>query len=255
MMKKSFACLITSLCTLPTSAFADSPYFSLKDGDGFKRFSISAGWLHAMPQGNGNPININTSVAEGTKSKVGDITVDSVLGAIDQSTSDGKTKHDKLEGLVNNIITKPIITHEGSDGKRYLNGEVAGDATINGLSNWQAQGTGLTADNVDTLGIMANYFFTDNLSLEVKAGIPPKVDIKGEGQIYAPLTGTDTPGKVAGIIDAGLIIGGDLPLKKDIPITNLSQSKKAASATAWLPAAEVHYQFALYTTKKDNSLK
>jgi len=243
MMKKSFACLLTGLCALPTITFADSPYFSLKDGDGFKRFSVSAGWLHAMPQGNGNPININTSVAEGTKSKVGDITVDSVLGAIDQSTADGKTKHDKLEGLVNNIITKPIITHEGSDGKRYLNGEVAGEATINGLSNWQAQGTGLTADNVDTLGIMANYFFTDNISLEVKAGIPPKVDIKGEGQIYAPLTGTDTPGKVAGIIDAGLIIGGDLPLKKDIPITNLSQSKKAASATAWLPAAEIHYQF------------
>ncbi|KXZ72611.1 OmpW/AlkL family protein [Acinetobacter venetianus] len=243
MKKHALYIAVGFAATFPTMSFANSPYFSLKDGEGFKRFSISAGWLHAMPQGNGNPININTSVAEGTKSKVGDITVDSVLGAIDQSTSDGKTKHDKLEGLVNNIITKPIITHEGSDGKRYLNGEVAGDATINGLSNWQAQGTGLTADNVDTLGIMANYFFTDNLSLEVKAGIPPKVDIKGEGQIYAPLTGTDTPGKVAGIIDAGLIIGGDLPLKKDIPITNLSQSKKAASATAWLPAAEVHYQF------------
>ncbi|KHF78618.1 Outer membrane protein W [Acinetobacter sp. neg1] len=243
MMKKSFACLLTGLCTLPTITFANSPYFSLKDGDGFKRFSVSAGWLHAMPQGNGNPININTSVAEGTKSKVGDITVDSVLGAVDQSTADGKKKHDTLEKLVNNPLTKPLITHEGSDGKRYLNGEVAGEATINGLSNWQAQGTGLTADNVDTLGIMANYFFTDNISLEVKAGIPPKVDIKGEGQIYAPLTGTDTPGKVAGIIDAGLIIGGDLPLKKDIPITNLSQSKKAASATAWLPAAEIHYQF------------
>lgn len=243
MMKKSFACLLTGLFALPTITFADSPYFSLKDGDGFKRFSVSAGWLHAMPQGNGNPININTSVAEGTKSKVGDIRVDSVLGAVDQSTADGKTKHDKLEKLVNNPLTKPLITHEGSDGKRYLNGEVAGEATINGLSNWQAQGTGLTADNVDTLGIMANYFFTDNISLEVKAGIPPKVDIKGEGQIYAPLTGTDTPGKVAGIIDAGLVIGGDLPLKKDIPITNLSQSKKAASATAWLPAAEIHYQF------------
>ncbi|MFV5262183.1 OmpW/AlkL family protein [Acinetobacter courvalinii] len=243
MMKKSFACLLTGLCALPTITFADSPYFSLKDGDGFKRFSVSAGWLHAMPQGNGNPININTSVAEGTKSKVGDIRVDSVLGAVDQSTADGKTKHDKLEKLVNNPLTKPLITHEGSDGKRYLNSEVAGEATINGLSNWQAQGTGLTADNVDTLGIMANYFFTDNISLEVKAGIPPKVDIKGEGQIYAPLTGTDTPGKVAGIIDAGLVIGGDLPLKKDIPITNLSQSKKAASATAWLPAAEIHYQF------------
>jgi hypothetical protein len=71
MMKKHyFACSV--LFALPTFTFADSPYFSLKDGDGFKRFSVSAGWLHAMPQGS-NPININTSVAEGTKSKVGDV--------------------------------------------------------------------------------------------------------------------------------------------------------------------------------------
>jgi outer membrane protein W len=44
----------------------------------------------------------------------------------------------------------------------------------------------LEADDVDTVGIMANYNFTDNLSLEIKAGIPPKVDIKGKGKIYAP---------------------------------------------------------------------
>ena len=50
MMKKSFACLITTgLCALPTLTFADSPYFSLKDGDGFKRFSISAGPLYVKP--------------------------------------------------------------------------------------------------------------------------------------------------------------------------------------------------------------
>ena len=27
----------------------------------FKRFSVSAGWLHVMPQGKANPFNINTA--------------------------------------------------------------------------------------------------------------------------------------------------------------------------------------------------
>ena len=31
----------------------------------FKRFSVSAGWLHVMPQGKANPFNINTAVANG----------------------------------------------------------------------------------------------------------------------------------------------------------------------------------------------
>ena len=28
-------------------------------GGSFKRFSVSAGWLHAMPQGKANPFNSN----------------------------------------------------------------------------------------------------------------------------------------------------------------------------------------------------
>lgn len=110
-------------------------------------------------------------------------------------------------------------------------GALTGTATIQGLSNWQSQGTGLEADNVDTVGLMINYNFTDNFSLEVKAGIPPKVDIKGKGDIYAPLTG-----KAETIL-------GTIGLKQDIHITDLSQGDKAASARAWLPAVELHYQF------------
>ncbi|TPU43295.1 OmpW family protein [Acinetobacter baumannii] len=236
MMKKSLFCMTAALFALPTVTSAASPYFSLKDGDGFKRFSVSAGWLHAMPQGSGNPVNINTSVEEGTKSKVGDVTVDSVLGAIDQSTANGKRKHDTLKTLTDNPLTSLLITHKGEDGKTYLNSNIAGEATINGLSNWEAQGTGLEADNVDTVGIMANYHFSDNLSLEIKAGIPPKVDIKGKGNIYAPLSGIDKPGGIGTIL-------GDIPLKQDIFITDLTQGSKAASARAWLPAVELHYQF------------
>ncbi|MFV5465021.1 OmpW family protein, partial [Acinetobacter sp. 207] len=48
-MKKTLCCL--ALSSLPVISYANSPYFSLKDGDGFKRFSVSVGALHVMPQG------------------------------------------------------------------------------------------------------------------------------------------------------------------------------------------------------------
>ncbi|CAG69062.1 OmpW/AlkL family protein [Acinetobacter baylyi] len=237
MMKKSFASLLTSLILLPAYSHADSPYFSLKDGDGFKRFSISAGWLHAMPQGKANPVYINTSVAEGTQSKVGDVSTDSVLNAIDQSTVAGKAWY----GLLNTGY-KDLL------GGNTLPSALAGTATINGLSQWEAPNTGLEAQNADTLGILTNYYFTDNWSLEIKAGIPPKVDIKGKGTIYAPLSGSATPLKDGSLLGnaIGNIIsqaGGDIPLKQDIKITDLEQGKRAASVRAWLPAAELHYQF------------
>ena len=74
--------------------------------------------------------------------------------------------------------------------------------------------------------------------MELKAGIPPKVDILGKGQVFAPLTGKVSPSGIAG----GLL--GDFEISKDIPITNLEQGNGvASSARAWLPAAEVHYQF------------
>lgn len=213
-MKKRMLCIAVGIAaTLPTMSFAESPYFSLKDGDGFKRFSLSAGWLHAMPQGSANPININTTVAEGTQSKVGDVSKQAVLDAA------VKDSNPIVYGAINLWPTDTVA------------GLATGTATIKGLSNWQSQGTGLEADNVDTVGIMANYHFTDNLSLEIKAGIPPKVDIKGKGDIYAPLSGS-----------ASTILG-DIDLKQDLHITDLTQGGKAATARAWLPAVELHYQF------------
>lgn len=213
-MKKRMLCIAVGIAaTLPTMSFAESPYFSLKDGDGFKRFSLSAGWLHAMPQGSANPININTTVAEGTQSKVGDVSKQAVLDAA------VKDSNPIVYGAINLWPTDTV------------SGLATGTATIKGLSNWQSQGTGLEADNVDTVGIMANYHFTDNLSLEIKAGIPPKVDIKGKGDIYAPLSGS-----------ASTILG-DIDLKQDLHITDLTQGGKAATARAWLPAVELHYQF------------
>jgi len=198
--------------TLPMMSYADSPYFSLKDGDGFKRFSVSAGWLHVMPQGKANPFDIATSVAEGTQSKVGDVSKKEVLAA---TVKDSNPTLYGAIGLLGDTVP----------------GFLTGTATVNGLSSWSANGTGLEAKNVDTLGIMTNYHFTDNVSLEIKAGIPPKVDIKGKGLITAPLTGK---------VNTGL---GGIDLKKDLAITDLSSQSKAASARAWTPALELHYQF------------
>lgn len=240
-MKKSLLCIMTSCMTLPMMAHADSPYFSLKDGDGFKRFSVSAGWLHAMPQGNPNGVNINTSVKKGDYA-VGDVQLDTVTNAI-ANTEEGAAKKEKLLGVAKLGETLGLIKNG------TLTSNMSGKANITSLESWNNADAGLKADNVDTLGIMANYFFTDNISLEFKAGIPPKVDIKGQGQINAPVLGIAAPeGKldtpIIGGIANGLINGiGGIPLDTQIPITNLEQSKKAASATAWLPAAEIHYQF------------
>ena len=220
---------------LPLISYADSPYFSFKDGDGFKRFSVSVGALHVMPQGKAQPIGINTAVADGTQSTVGRVKTDSVLNAIDQSTAEGKSKHDFLAGIAKTPIINSLIVDD-IDGVQYLKPNIAGEATINGLNHWQAEGTGLEADDVTTLGIMTNYFFTDNISLEVKAGIPPKVDILGKGQIYAPLTGVAKPGGIGTVI-------GELPLKSDIFITDLSAHGKVAEARAWTPAFEFQYHF------------
>lgn len=246
-MKKTVlnTAMTAALISLPLISHADSPYFSLKDGDGFKRFSVSVGALHVMPQGKAQPININTAVAENTQSKIGSVSTSAVLDAIDKSTPDGVDKNRKLETLINAPIISSLIV-DRVNGETFLKPAVAGTATLNGLSQWTAEGTGLEADDVTTLGILTNYFFTDNISLEIKAGIPPKVDIQGKGQIYAPLKGSADPGEVDLLIfdlDAGSVLGGDIPLKKDIFITDLSGHGQVAEARAWTPAFEFQYHF------------
>lgn len=49
----------------------------------FKRFSVSVGWLHVMPQGKANPFNIHTNVKNGTVSEVGSISTASFLNSVD----------------------------------------------------------------------------------------------------------------------------------------------------------------------------
>ena len=245
-MNKMLLCTAVSIATLPImSHAANSPYFSLKNSNGFKRFSVSVGALHVMPQGKVQPFHVNTAVSEGTKSKVGDVQAKSVLDAIDESQNGASTKKGILKGLLDvekatildlGIINQGLISYKGNDGQQYLKGNIAGEATLYGLSDWNNAGTGLEADDVTTLGIMTNYFFTDNISFEMKAGIPPKVELQGQGKIYAPLSGIATPEGIGAIL-------GDLPLKKSIEITDLGAYGPAATARAWTPAFEFQYHF------------
>lgn len=235
-MKKIYACMIGTIAALPALSYANSPYFSLKDGDGFKRFSVSVGALHVMPQGQAQPFQVNTAINQGYKSRVGDIKTSSVLNAIDESVEGASTKKKTLETVLNTPLINNLVSYKDENGVQYLKGSVSGEANIKGLESWSNPGTGLEAEEVTTLGIMSNYFFTDHLSLEIKAGIPPKVDLQGKGKIYAPFSGTATPEGVGAII-------GELPLKSNIEITDLAAHGAAATARAWTPAAELQYHF------------
>ncbi|NHB57806.1 OmpW family protein [Acinetobacter sp. 194] len=223
-MKKTLLCLATTLALVPSLSQAKSPYFSLQDGENFKRFSVSVGALYVKPTGNAQAININTSVKNGESAKNGDIQVDTVLNNLDPSVN---------QGLLS-LALQGVGLFTGGN----LPSSLSGSSKINGLQSWTAEGTGLEADDVTTLGIMTNYFFTDNISLEVKAGIPPKVDISGKGKISAPFSATATP-EIANFPLEFL----NIDLKNNIPITDLGGYGKVAEARAWTPAFEVQYHF------------
>lgn len=217
-MKKNLlnTAISVSLLSLPLVGYADSPYFSLDDGDGFKRFSVSVGALHVMPQGKAQPIQAYTAVKNGEVQKVGSIKSDTVKANL----KEGFEPSFILNAALNSLDTIPAA--------------LSGSATIDGLESWNNAGTGLEADDVTTLGIMTNYFFTDHISFEIKAGIPPKVDILGKGQIYAPFSAVAEP--LGGI-------AGELQLENDIFITDLSKHGTVAEARAWTPAFEMQYHF------------
>lgn len=223
-MKKSLLCLATTMAALPILSHADSPYFSLKDGDGFKRFSVSVGALHVMPQGKAQPFTASTSVKNGEVAKNGDIQVDTVL--------------DNLNGDVDQKLLAEALKVLGFVTGGTLGSGLSGSSTITGLESWSNPGTGLEADDVTTLGIMTNYFFTDNVSFEIKAGIPPKVDLNGTGKIYAPFSAIATP--QIGKLPLEFL---NIDLKNDIFITDLGAEGPAASARAWTPAFELQYHF------------
>lgn len=198
------------------TAFAGNSLFSIKDGTGFKRFSVSAGWLHVMPQGKPNNLTNKTAVRDGYEAGVG--------GA-------------RLSDITENAVTKNgLTTLLGLIDSSQITGGYLPDlglkANIYGLEQWQSPNTGLQAQDIDTLGLVSNYYFTDHVSVELIGGIPPKVDLKGIGNVTAPLS---THTSVLGL--------ANLDLKKDLQITNLDSYDKAASVRAWTPAATLQYHF------------
>ncbi|WP_180016744.1 MULTISPECIES: OmpW family protein [unclassified Acinetobacter] len=222
-MKTIMVCM-AGLATLPLLAHAESPYFSLQDGDGFKRFSVSVGALHVMPQGKAQPFQVNTAVKNGEVARNGAIQVDTVLNNLNSNVDQ--------EGLAAALEFLGFFT--GGE----LGSGLSGSSRIQGLEEWNNPGTGLEADDVTTLGILSNYFFTDHVSLEMKAGIPPKVDLQGKGKIYAPFAAIATP--QIGSLPLEFL---NIDLQNDIFITDLEAHGPAASARAWTPAFELQYHF------------
>ncbi|XID75552.1 OmpW family protein [Alkanindiges sp. WGS2144] len=212
-----------SMIFLQQSALAEASWFSFKEGDGFRRFSVSAGWLHVMPQGKPNNININinTVVEEGRSTGIGDI------------------RYQDIEENSTNIdpVTKAALKTAAGLNKGVVSGDLlktlGADSQIYGLDQWSAEGTGLKAQDVDALGLVFNYFLTDHVAVEVIGGIPPKVNLKGIGNITAPLHAKASA--------AGGLINFDL--YKDLQITNLDSYEQAASVRAWTPATTLQYHF------------
>ncbi len=86
---------------------------------------------------------------------------------------------------------------------------------------------------MDTLGLVFNYFLSNHVSVELIGGIPPKVDLKGVGNITAPLHAKASA--------AGGLINFDL--YKDLQITDLDSYGQTASVRAWTPATTLQYHF------------
>ena len=210
----------------------------------FKRFSVSAGWLHIKSQGNANPMRIKTGVEEGRSARVGDITGDNIRSNIDYSKTDLTPAEQGLIGT----ITTPFLNSPsmfdwmregfynefGDDPEKLRDAltSLTGTAEISGLSSWNSN-AGIEVEDIDTLGLMLDYYVTENVSLQMIGGIPPKVDLKGKGQVYALFSAVGHP----------IAPDQNLYLKSDILITDLDKYNTAASARAWTPALEALYHF------------
>lgn len=224
--------IVSSLVVMTNMTYAEQ----------FKRFSVSAGWMHVMPQGKANPFKIFTPIGNNVNAYVGPISVDSFLNSIDPNAMVGS---DNLKFALESVFADEFMRDMLTDSNGDLLSAVSGTAQINGLDHWEVQGTGLKAKNVNTLGLTFNYYLNDHVSIQFIGGIPPTVDIKGVGAITAPLNGIATSDfandPTLGLLE--ILFPDGVALQQDIPITNLSNKKKASSVRAWTPALEVQYQF------------
>ncbi len=127
--------------------------------------------------------------------------------------------HAKPQGEATPVVNKTAI-YEGFESQAF-----GVDTEIYGLGEWSSPGTGLESDTVDTFGMLLTHYVDNHWAVEIKAGIPPKVDILGKGEVFAN-------------VDTNLVT------PPPISITDLTRGGGVAStARAWLPAALVQYQF------------
>ena len=109
--------------TLPASAYADSKYFSLKSDEGFKRFSVSAGWLHTMPQGAVTSMDVISAAKSGTY-RVGDVSKSVVADAAVRESN---------PALYDTIMSFPADVVPAA---------VTGSVQVDSLASWTNHGTG-----------------------------------------------------------------------------------------------------------------
>lgn len=172
---------------------------------------------------------------------VGSISQESFIGSVDPDAiipGTGENAKETLDLTFSSLGSATLQMLGITDADGNITSTTSGSTTIGGIDQWHQAGSGLEAEDADTLGLMFNYYINDNVSLQLIGGIPPKVDIKGKGEIIAPMTGMASPGgEVAGMFPDGLA------LKQDIAITNLGNKNKVATVRAWTPALEAQYQF------------
>ena len=229
-----------------------SANFAHAETSNFKRWAVSAGWLHVMPQGSANSTHINTAVVEGEKYKVGP----ALTGRDVMENSDLLEKYKAGEfSAIANIGIKSLITGfeknpETLDNPLSTLMTKNAHSNVNGITQWSDK-AGLEADDADTLGITLSYYANDNVSIELIGGIPPKVDVKGDGQIIASVTATsnssgfDKDGNKlpnGSLANQAPFIDG-VTFNKDLLITDLGAHGTIAEVTAWTPALTAKYHF------------
>lgn len=208
--------------------------FAYADSTNFKRWAVSAGWMHVMPQGKANSTHVTTAVKEGGSYGVG-----SLYGAdLGKYALNGDTLDDSLGRL----MFKSFVRNSQKDPNyKVPDGFMKGArADITGISDYTADG-GMEIDDTDTLGLTLSYFVNDNVSLELVGGIPPKVDVKGVGEIRATALSTSNSSHLPAHSPPTYFDG--LELLKDTLITDLGAHGTVAEVTAWTPAVTAKYHF------------
>lgn len=212
----------------------------------FKKHSVSIGWIHIMPQGKANPFNINTVIKDDQKYKIGSIGVQTFKNSIDRSKvpETGVVLKESDQQLRAPVIAPRLKMLENLlviFGSRVPE-HVSGQAQLNGLEAWHVENSGLEAKRSDTFGLMYTYNFDEHISFQVKAGIPPKVKIKGVGQIDVNTTGIAYPESYFNKVT--------VPLKERKIITNFELEKSVSEVRSWTPAFEVQYVFGMPNENK-----